>query len=147
MDARSDFDSERRLDEIETAVTAIQANLHTLRQQASRADERAAEHDARSDAQDARMDSMEAQSALDRRVFAQLQADGLVSDEHTAHLEKALSSSRRIGAAIGMVMHAKDVDEAGAFELLCRTSQHSNRRLRALADEIVGKGDVSILEP
>ena len=143
MVTTSDSEWHRRLADLEAAVAANRVDVDALRDRANLADDRADEGDQRSAAQDARMDTMEARSALDREVIAQLQADGLLGDEHAAHLEQALRTSRRIGAAIGMVMLTHRVDEVRAFELLCATSQHSNRRLRGLADDIVSKGDTS----
>jgi len=148
MERMADPELERRLAALERSVDVNRAEVDSLRQRANRADDRADQGDARFTAQDARMDTMEAQSGLDRKVIAQLQAEGLVGDEHAAHLQAALSTSRRIGAAIGMVMLTRQVDEVEAFELLCAASQHSNRKLRALTEEIVSKGDLSgILEP
>lgn len=147
MERMADPELERRLATLERLVDANRAEVDSLSKRATRADDRADQGEVRSTAQDARMDSLEAQSELDRKVMAQLQAEGLLNDEHAAHLQQALSSSRRIGAAIGMVMLTRHVDDVEAFDLLCTASKHSNRRLRALAGEIVDKGDLGgILE-
>ena len=147
MERMADPELERRLAALERSVDANRAEVDSLRKRATRADHRADQGEARSTAQDARMDSLEAQSELDRKVIAQLQAEGLLNDEHAAHLQQALSTSRRIGAAIGMVMFTREVDEFEAFELLSTASKRSNRRLRALTEEIVSKRDLTgILE-
>jgi AmiR/NasT family two-component response regulator len=48
-----------------------------------------------------------------------------------------------IGAAIGIVMAAHHVSEVEAFAILNRASQNTNRKLRALADDVVTSGDAS----
>src|SRR5690349_1419776 len=42
--------------------------------------------------------------AVDGRLIAKLRAEGLWHEEHAAHLTEALRSSRKIGAAVGIVM-------------------------------------------
>ena len=57
-----------------------------------------------------------------------------------AHLHTALATARRIGAAIGIVMASAELTEKAAFEFIRRLSQHRNRKLRDLADDIVLTG-------
>jgi len=78
-------------------------------------------------------------------MIAALQADGILSGEHAAHLGQTLRSSRRIGAAIGIIMVSRKVTEADAFSILSKASQQANRKLRLLADEVATTGDVSRL--
>ena len=54
-----------------------------------------------------------------------------------ANLEEALKSSRTIGAAIGLLMGSRDLDEERAFAVLKQVSRNSNRKLRELAAELV----------
>lgn len=63
---------------------------------------------------------------LDRGLIQELQDEGLVNRERAVHLEEALRSSRRIGAAIGIVMANRRVSEDVAFEMLSRASQNVN---------------------
>ena len=63
------------------------------------------------------------------------------------HLREALGTSRRIGAALGIIMAAYKVSEAAAFGLLRTHSQNTNRKLRDVADEVVATGDVTALRP
>jgi GAF domain-containing protein len=56
------------------------------------------------------------------------------------NLEIALRNSRRIGTAVGILMHQHHVDEQEAFELLRQHSQHSNRKLADIAAEVVYTG-------
>jgi AmiR/NasT family two-component response regulator len=60
-----------------------------------------------------------------------------------AHLEAALVSSRRIGAAIGILMARRHVTYDQAFELLRVASQQGNRKLRDVAEDVIFTGDVS----
>lgn len=136
-------ESERRLDELEARVAAIRADIDALLQRADQSNSRANDAEARATEHSTRLDAFEARLDVDREVMARLQADGLINDEHAAHLTHALHSSRRIGAAMGIIMAARKVSEQQAFELLSRGSQYSNRKLHVLAEDIVVKGDVT----
>ncbi|WP_205260013.1 ANTAR domain-containing protein [Nakamurella leprariae] len=52
----------------------------------------------------------------------------------------ALQSNRRIGAAIGILMARRDLTSDQAFGLLRTASQHGNRKLRDVADQVVATG-------
>lgn len=58
------------------------------------------------------------------------------------NLVVALESSRRIGAAVGIVMAASRCTYEQAFETIRRASQHTHRKLRDVADEIILTGTV-----
>ncbi len=60
--------------------------------------------------------------------------------EMTENLNTALANSRRIGAAIGILMASRRVTEDEAFELLRQTSQRLHRKLRDVADDVVFTG-------
>jgi GAF domain-containing protein len=60
--------------------------------------------------------------------------------ERADNLEIALRNSRRIGTAIGILMHEHRVDEQGAFDLLRQRSQQTNRKLADVADHVVYTG-------
>ena len=51
-----------------------------------------------------------------------------------------MRSSRKIAAAIGIVMADLKVSEGAAFEILSRVSQDSNRKLSDIAHEVVDHG-------
>jgi hypothetical protein len=91
----------------------------------------------RADKADARADQIEANSQFDRDLIAELQRDGLLSQEHTAQMEEALKSSRVIGAAIGVIMASRGVSDAEAFAMLKKASNDSNRKLRELANDLL----------
>ncbi len=60
--------------------------------------------------------------------------------EMTENLNTALATSRRIGAAIGILMATRRTTEDDAFELLRQTSQRQHRKLRDVADDVVFTG-------
>lgn len=62
--------------------------------------------------------------------------------EQAAHLETALSSSRRIGIAMGIVMERHRVTEEQAFGVLVRLSQESNVKVRDIAARVVETGQL-----
>jgi hypothetical protein len=62
-------------------------------------------------------------------------------EEHS-NLQRALESSRVIGVAIGMLMQQHKLTRGQAFDLLRLHSQHSNRRLRDIAEELVDGGSL-----
>jgi len=99
--------------------------------------------DARSDEDRARIAVLEGRLDVDEQIIAELQADGMVNHDHAVHLQEALRTSRMIGAAIGIVMAAQKVSEVEAFAILNRASQNTNRKLRALADDVVTSGDAN----
>jgi curved DNA-binding protein CbpA len=64
---------------------------------------------------------------------------GLV-DALTAEVNQlriARNSNRRIGMAIGIVMNQRHVDDQQAFDILRRTSQNTNRKLRNVAEDVI----------
>jgi ANTAR domain len=58
------------------------------------------------------------------------------------HLERALASSRRIGAAMGVLMASLRLTEEQAFDALRTVSQHSHRKLRDVADDVLLTGEL-----
>ncbi|MFL6162518.1 MAG: ANTAR domain-containing protein [Jatrophihabitantaceae bacterium] len=58
------------------------------------------------------------------------------------NLDLALASGRRIGAAIGILMSSRRLTEQQAFEALRVASQHSNRKLRDLAEDVLLTGEL-----
>ena len=64
------------------------------------------------------------------------------ADTEAANLKRALEHSRDIGAAVGVLMAFHKVPQDEAFELLRRTSQDLNRKLYALAKEVLATGEL-----
>jgi hypothetical protein len=66
-----------------------------------------------------------------------------IDQRHRAdQLESGLATSRRIGAAVGILMHRHRWTYEQAFTSLTRTSQHTNRKLRDVAEDVVLTGDL-----
>ena len=61
--------------------------------------------------------------------------DALTAEVH--ELRIARDSNRRIGMAIGIVMNHRHVDDQQAFDILRRTSQNTNRKLRNVAEDVI----------
>lgn len=59
-----------------------------------------------------------------------------------AHLERALTSSRLIGTAIGILMYAHRITADQAFERLVSSSQHLNRKLADIAETVTRTGEL-----
>jgi hypothetical protein len=62
------------------------------------------------------------------------------SASRVANLETALRSSRQIGAAIGILMTVHKVPEEQAYALLRRSSNHLNRKLHDIANDVTQTG-------
>lgn len=64
------------------------------------------------------------------------------SSDKAAGLATALSTSRQIGAAIGILMHAHNITQEEAFTLLRDSSSQLNRKLRDVADDVTQTGEL-----
>jgi signal transduction histidine kinase/DNA-binding response OmpR family regulator len=64
------------------------------------------------------------------------------AENRTANLERALTSNRQIGAAIGILMAVHKLTSEGAFALLREVSNKRNRSLRDVADQVVLTGSL-----
>jgi GAF domain-containing protein len=74
------------------------------------------------------------------RLFAAHAAVALAGAEQRAHLTVALDSRDAIGQAKGILMERHKVTAAQAFDLLVRASSLTNRRLVAVADQLITTG-------
>ncbi|MEO6821169.1 MAG: response regulator [Candidatus Nanopelagicales bacterium] len=61
-------------------------------------------------------------------------------EERAESLTAALHTNRRIGVAIGVITTVLKVSDERAFDLLRVASQHSNRKLREVAEEVILTG-------
>jgi hypothetical protein len=84
--------------------------------------------------------ALHTQADIDRLLIAELEAQALIDRAQIANLEIALSTARRIGAAMGIVMAAYRVTEEQAFATLRIASQHSHRKLRDVAEDVLVTG-------
>jgi hypothetical protein len=64
--------------------------------------------------------------------------------ERADNLERALQSNRDIGIAIGVLMSQHKVTREQAFDLLRIASQHTNRKLRDLALDVIDTGVIEL---
>jgi hypothetical protein len=147
---------QQQVDHLRDTMAVNRTDIDSLMGRADAADVRADQSDARADRSELRADESEALSRadrlriddledradVDRALIAELQDEGVIRQEQVANLERALRTSRTIGAALGIVMANLKVNEADAFKLLSKVSQDGNRKLRAVADDIVTTGDV-----
>ncbi|MCU1602028.1 MAG: hypothetical protein JWO22_2737 [Frankiales bacterium] len=65
-----------------------------------------------------------------------------VEEHRIENLESALSSREVIGQAQGILMERERITAAQAFQLLRRSSQHLNLKLRTVAQDVVDTGTV-----
>ena len=101
-------DLQRQIDQL---VTAVKSNRDDIRGLTVRADAA----DLRADAAKDRVDDLEARATVDRELIAALQSDGVLHQEHVAELQVALTSSRTIGAALGILMASRNIGQAEAL--------------------------------
>jgi GAF domain-containing protein len=64
--------------------------------------------------------------------------------DEAAQLRCALESNRRIGVAIGIIMATYKTTETQGFDLLRIASQHSHRKLRDIADDVITTGELDL---
>jgi hypothetical protein len=76
---------------------------------------------------------------LTARVTAH-EVERRTADAATANLQVALTSNRRIGTAIGILMAHRHITDSAAFELLREASQRLHRKLRDIAEDVVLTG-------
>lgn len=62
------------------------------------------------------------------------------AEDQMANLRTALASNRQIGAAIGVIMVTEKLTHEQAFERMRVASQHTHRKLRDLADDVLYTG-------
>ncbi len=139
-------------DEVVDVRRGVERDRHriaALEGRADKADQRAEEADAGADRSDLRAEAdrdriwaLEGRANVDALLIAELHDEGIVNREKVANLEVALRTSRAIGAAIGILMARHGVVEAEAFAMLKGCSQETNRKLRAVADDVLFIGDL-----
>ncbi|WP_299960620.1 ANTAR domain-containing protein [uncultured Modestobacter sp.] len=82
----------------------------------------------------------ESDEAALRAELAQSRANAEVLAGRIDHLQKAVQSNRRIGMALGILMTHHQLTEAEAFNRLVQSSQQQNRKLAAIAEEVIYTG-------
>lgn len=84
-------------------------------------------------------------SAEDHELAAGFAAQVAVAISDSREIEQlvtALDGRTVIGQAQGIVMERYDLDAGAAFALLTRLSSHTNRKLREIAEDVVGRRDL-----
>ncbi|MGI3784107.1 MAG: ANTAR domain-containing protein, partial [Janthinobacterium lividum] len=79
-------------------------------------------------------------------LFASHAAVAFADAQKMDHLDRAVASRDLIGQAKGMLMERYQIDGEGAFRVLARVSQSSNRPLREVATELVHTGQLAVLQ-
>jgi transcriptional regulator with GAF, ATPase, and Fis domain len=80
------------------------------------------------------------------RLFASHAAVAFAAAQKVDHLDRAVASRDVIGQAKGMLMERYRLDADGAFRVLTRVSQSTNRPLRDVARELVTTGRLAVLQ-
>ncbi|CUR57517.1 hypothetical protein NOCA1130070 [metagenome] len=123
-------DLQRQIDDLVALVTKGRTDIDALSTQAD-------ETLARITVNRADIDALQECVTLNRELIAELQSDGVVRREHTDQLEKALTTSRTIGAAVGVLMASRNIDQEEALRVLREASSRANTPMRELAEVIV----------
>jgi hypothetical protein len=79
-----------------------------------------------------------------RRRTVPVTTDRAVDREKNEHLENALTSNRKIGAAMGILMANHKLTEQQAFDALRIASQHSHKKLHDIAFDVVETGHLEL---
>jgi hypothetical protein len=82
----------------------------------------------------------------DAKTRADLGLEARVAELQTKvdNLEVALTSNRRIGAAIGILMSRHKITYEDGFALLRQASQHSQTKLRDVAEKVLRMGTLEL---
>ncbi len=64
--------------------------------------------------------------------------------EHAEHLRTAIITNRQIGTALGILMATHKLTGGQAFDLLREVSQHSHRKIRELALDVIDTGAIEL---
>ena len=80
-------------------------------------------------------------------LFASHAAVAFADAQKRDHLDRAIAGRDLIGQAKGMLMERYGIDGDGAFRVLARVSQSTNRPLREVAQELVTTGRLAALPP
>ena len=139
--------TQEQLDDLVARFVEADADIAALQEGARAASLRADVSEGLAAGESKRIDALEARAGIDREMIRELQADGLVAQEHVANLEAALQTARMIGAAVGIIMSFYGVPEIAAFDILRKASMDRNVKLRAVADEVVQTGSAGGLPP
>jgi AmiR/NasT family two-component response regulator len=80
---------------------------------------------------------LEGRADVDQQIIARLESQAVVDRAKIDNLSIALTTARRIGAAVGILMATQKVTEDEAFDVLRRVSNNSQRKVRDIAEDVV----------
>jgi AmiR/NasT family two-component response regulator len=80
---------------------------------------------------------LEGRADVDQQIIARLESQAVVDRAKINNLSIALTTARRIGAAVGILMATQKVTEDEAFDVLRRVSNNSQRKVRDIAEDVV----------
>lgn len=83
------------------------------------------------------------QNVVDQKIITALLDQGELDRVQIANLHEALVTARRIGAAMGILMTRYQLTQEAAFDALRISSQHSHRKLREVAEDVLYTGATS----
>ncbi|GAB3468427.1 ANTAR domain-containing protein [Kineococcus endophyticus] len=122
----------------EPAVRSLAEDLAVARLRARTAAERSRDLQRRTDAVLARAQELRRQTPP--RAEAGGEADRVAAlEREVAQLRTALENRPRIEHAVGIVMQLVGCDETLAWDLLSRLSQHTNVKVRVMADALASR--------
>jgi AmiR/NasT family two-component response regulator len=98
------------------------------------------EEQTRADGLTRKVHSLERQNDRNHQLIKDLVEQGVLDRAQIESLEAALITSRKIGAAIGILMATDKITEPEAFDRLREVSQDSRRKLRDVADDVLITG-------
>lgn len=70
-------------------------------------------------------------------ALAQTRADLQAATQRADNLQVALTTNRRIGMAMGILMTRSGLTETDAFHCLVQASQQQNRKLAVIAEDVI----------
>lgn len=86
---------------------------------------------------DEQPDSFDDDDIAVAHILARHASVAIASARHEASMAQAVDARKLVGQAMGILMERYDLDSTRAFEVLKRYSQHNNRKLRDVAQELI----------
>ena len=89
-----------------------------------------------------RANGFDATHRLAARIFALYAATALAGEVEAADLQAAVEARHRVGLAQGVLMAKYQIGPDAAFAVLRRHSQHTNVKLRVVAEHVIATGSL-----
>ncbi len=91
------------------------------------------------------VDELQTQVDAGQRLLEHLQAQRVADKTKIANLEISLTTARRIGAAVGILMATEHVAEGQAFKILVEASNAQHRKVSDIAAGVVATGKLPVV--